>query len=77
MLSPVEAMFCAGALVVHFAGQTTCTEENCDIDWPDIGRHLIGPTPCRTCYPSRETTLGESKRIEFKPEFSVADLGAN
>ncbi|HYA69619.1 MAG TPA: hypothetical protein VED63_12885 [Acidimicrobiales bacterium] len=73
----MEAMFCAGALVVHLAGQITCTEETCDIGWPDAVHHLIGPTACRTCYPSRETTLGASKRLEFRWGPSVADPGAN
>jgi len=58
MLSPMEAMFCAGALVVHFAGQITCAESDCDIGWPDVGRHLIGPTRCPICYPSKHATRG-------------------
>jgi len=47
----MDLLFCGGALVVHAAGEMTCTEPECDIGWPDVHRHLIGPVRCSICYP--------------------------
>jgi len=48
----IEAAACYGMLVVHLAGQTTCTNPECDTS-PDLERHPRFLTTCRTCYRSR------------------------